>query len=299
MLRESKTLIVVFGITIVAILFLVFVVAPAVIGIVLLVMAVAKGRKKDSRTKKQVWFQGILGSVLMLPLLISLIYVGSVKFDDWQRNHNSLVYNVNHGNYARVEALLKEGANPDCTLHNLPADEGKKALLSYMCENNGFMDEFDNPVDASLTREEREMMQLLIDYGADVNRVDYDHAKESAVHKTLSEADYDSNTDACGFTPLMYAVRSGDSMTVQFLVENGADVNAADYCGYTPVHIAVSCLDGRSGAYMLEYLIEQGADVTAVTNYGQDVNDLFAQNDMLDRTHMQKVLTDTYKEQKQ
>lgn len=295
-------MILVFFSMIAVILGLLLVVAPALIGMVLLIIALLEKDKlrKDQGPKKSktVRILSIVGCLFMLPLIISLIYVGSVVAEDKWENYNSLPYNVNHGNYARVEALLKKGVDPDCTLYsNKPAAEGERTLLSYMCENVGYVNSNKNPVDAWLTREEREMMQLLIDYGADVNRAEYWHDEDNERHTFQEEEDYENNTDKCGFTPLMYAVRSGELATVQFLMENGADVNAADYCGYTPVHIAVDNLDNRAGAEMLQYLIEQGADVTAVTNFGQDVNFLFYRNDKFDRSHMQKVLKEVYEDQ--
>src|SRR6266850_2782251 len=54
------------------------------------------------------------------------------------------------------------------------------------------------------------------------------------------------------------------NVVVRFLLEQGADVNACDYYGFTPLHLA-----SRNG--MLEVarlLVEHGADINAEDNEG-------------------------------
>ncbi len=58
---------------------------------------------------------------------------------------------------------------------------------------------------------------------------------------------------------------------VRFLVEElGADVNARDHKGYSPVHHAAA----RGDNELILYLVEQGADVTAVARNGQTTVDM-------------------------
>lgn len=58
---------------------------------------------------------------------------------------------------------------------------------------------------------------------------------------------------------------------VRYLVEElGADVNARDHNGYTPVHHAAA----RGDDELIHYLVEQGADVTVVSRKGQTTVDL-------------------------
>jgi ankyrin repeat protein len=59
--------------------------------------------------------------------------------------------------------------------------------------------------------------------------------------------------------------------SVKYLVEElGADVNARDNDGYTPLHHAAS----RGDNEMIMYLVSKGADVTAVARSGQTVADM-------------------------
>jgi len=58
---------------------------------------------------------------------------------------------------------------------------------------------------------------------------------------------------------------------VKFLVEElGADVNARDHNGYTPLHHAAS----RGDNELIKYLVSKGADVQAVSRTGQTTVDM-------------------------
>ena len=58
---------------------------------------------------------------------------------------------------------------------------------------------------------------------------------------------------------------------VKFLVEElGADVNARDHNGYTPLHHAAS----RGDNDLIRYLVSKGADVKAVSRAGQTTVDM-------------------------
>ena len=58
---------------------------------------------------------------------------------------------------------------------------------------------------------------------------------------------------------------------IQFLVEElGADVNTRDHNGYTALHHAAA----RGDNEMVQYLVEHGADVMAVSRRGQTTVDM-------------------------
>ena len=66
-------------------------------------------------------------------------------------------------------------------------------------------------------------------------------------------------------------VPDGWMPAVKFLVEElGADVNARDHHGYTPLHHAAS----RGDNALIHYLVSKGADVTVVSRSGQTTVDL-------------------------
>lgn len=66
-------------------------------------------------------------------------------------------------------------------------------------------------------------------------------------------------------------VTDGWLPAVKFLVEElGADVNARDYAGYTPLHHAAA----RGDNVMIQYLVSKGADPTLVARSGQTTVDM-------------------------
>lgn len=280
--------------------FLVMLGVPTLIGIVFLIVALVQWikQKKCAQKKKAKYIvPGIIGGVFMMPLIFVVVFMGYSMASAAWTTHNSLACQVQKGNYERVEKLLQKGVNPDCTLEsNEPAKDGERTILSYLCECGGFWDDFEDPVDEVVTDEELAMMQLLIDYGADVNAVRYRHVREYESHHYRDVNNpYDfRNTDECGYTPFLYAVDSGEMATVELLVENGADVNTADFCGYTAIHLIADFPNGEQYAEMLPYLIEQGADVYAVNNYGQDAGMLMDWREDEDTEQVRLILAEYF-----
>lgn len=73
----------------------------------------------------------------------------------------------------------------------------------------------------------------------------------------LSEKLSLDSTDNSGYTPLHYAAQNGSELTVQCLLDCGADFNLTASCGDTPLHVAA-----REGCdAIVALLIERGADV--------------------------------------
>ena len=64
---------------------------------------------------------------------------------------------------------------------------------------------------------------------------------------------------------------NGWTPSVKYLIEElGADVNMPDYNGFTPLHNAAA----RGDVELINYLIEMGADVSAVTRKGETTADM-------------------------
>ncbi len=176
------------------------------------------------------------------------------------------------GDYDGVEALLLDGADPDMTYQ--PAEGNAPILCAAI---NG----------------DKEMVELLLEYGADINA-----------------------EDTKGETALFFAATDTESTEMlEFLIENGADVNHLSHSGVTATHIAAasSNLDSvkllkKSGAKMdavtasgysiiyyactpatlpskdlLEYLVDGGADLTYTD---LEENDLA---DILEKSHVNYI----------
>lgn len=79
------------------------------------------------------------------------------------------------------------------------------------------------------------------------------------VQKLIDAGANVNELDSSGYTPVMYAVWSGKTETVKVLINKGADVSAKDKSGYTPL------LWASSYGYLdiAKLLIDRGADVNA------------------------------------
>jgi ankyrin repeat protein len=100
-------------------------------------------------------------------------------------------------------------------------------------------------------------------------------------------SNYNINTEkinTLGDTLLHRAVRSGNIKIVELLLKNGADVNATDIDGYTPLHTVfyidcerLPCKDKEKNDLLLnlcKLLIDNGADVNATDKNGKKPLDL-------------------------
>src|SRR5262245_51411784 len=72
-----------------------------------------------------------------------------------------------------------------------------------------------------------------------------------------------SNTDKHGSSPLMHSVRYADADLVRLLIERGADVNAANKEGVTPLMWAASDVD------KVQLLLAKGAKINVSTGLGR------------------------------
>ena len=71
-------------------------------------------------------------------------------------------------------------------------------------------------------------------------------------------------TDIWGQTPLMIAALSGNTETVELLLDRGANIEAKDNMGRTPLHLAALCGNTET----VELLLNRGANIEAKDNEG-------------------------------
>ncbi|MBQ4057610.1 MAG: ankyrin repeat domain-containing protein [Lachnospiraceae bacterium] len=204
----------------------------------------------------------ILGALMMAPVtfIVVVSIIGNVQTSI--RNEGILGQQIKNGTVADVERLLKAGVNPEGSRdgfeENIVAEDGEYTWLDYLCYENNIPDY-------------AEKMQLLIDYGADVNRRTY--WCEYTPQDHMSDA-YDADTgynDGCGETPLMKACAAGSYDAVKVLIENGADVNAQDYCGKTALVYTVHYGHSSSGedvqVEIAKLLLDNGAERNVSSRY--------------------------------
>ncbi len=65
--------------------------------------------------------------------------------------------------------------------------------------------------------------------------------------------------DRMGRTLLMYAALRGNLDIVQYLIDNGSDVNAKDKDNWQPIHFAAQ----KKNLLMVKLLLDNGADINA------------------------------------
>ncbi|MDR1385882.1 MAG: ankyrin repeat domain-containing protein [Planctomycetaceae bacterium] len=85
--------------------------------------------------------------------------------------------------------------------------------------------------------------------------------------KYMVEQGADINAaDLLGTPPLCYAAQKNSNVDVlKFLIEKGADINATDEFGMTPLYAAAAF---NSNVGVLKFLIEKGADINATDKLG-------------------------------
>ena len=221
--------------------------------------------------KKWYWIPGTLSIISFVPVVLFIIFIAYAAIASSIENRQSLQYQVMNNNYKQAERLLKKGVSPDCTLEsNEPAKDGEKTLLMIMAEQEGFVDYSGQPVDDVFTNDEKEMMKLLLSYGANIESVYYTHEKDYIEHTYDDDYAYYYYSDGCGRTPLLEAAAQGHYEVVQFLVSEGADINARDYTGYGVVETIADNLDDETGYDMLVYVVGQGARTDNITNLRQE-----------------------------
>jgi len=185
-----------------------------------------------------------------------------------------------------AEALLKAGADPNARLRkSLWYTTYNRDLLSV--DRTG-----STPFWWAAYTLDVPAMRLLLKYGADPN------LRTAKVPERYEEGGPDPDgPDRSGLAPIPWYgpavapihaasgvgyglgfagnthrhVPDGWLPAVKFLVEElGADVNARDHNGYTPLHHAAS----RGDNDLIRYLVSKGADVKAVSRSGQTTVDL-------------------------
>ena len=207
----------------------------------------------------------VLGLIVLVPLALYMIISPFVVAYEREQYRQELFWCLEHESDLRyAQKLIDEGkASPDCTRDsNAEASADEETLLMWYCKVNNYDDE------------NLKQIEFLIENGADIDRPDpvNNHAPDDPSHSGDAEHGYEFIC-GCGMTVLERAASNGSVETVKLLIENGADVNAENYSGKTPLMYAATSLKGEDSVIITELLIENGADVNAVDNFGQSALD--------------------------
>lgn len=172
-------------------------------------------------------------------------------------------------------------------------------LLSYDADVNLPNKQGYTPLMVGVTEANENMVNKLLENGADVNRhgfvepvlsrqtrmnlsgsflsvrnqadnsgktalmIAISEKEENIVHKLLENNANVNQVDNSGKTGLIIAVSDGDENMVNILLDNGAKINQADYNGRTPLIWAAT------GYYeMIDLLLQKGANINQADNNG-------------------------------
>ena len=106
------------------------------------------------------------------------------------------------------------------------------------------------------------------------------HFKNPSLLNGLLHAGADINYGARSLvgTPLHRAVAELDETMVNYLIRNGANVNAPDASGTTPLHIVAALAASPAALPIAQALVNAGADSNAVNNKGEKPSNLLERN---------------------
>jgi ankyrin repeat protein len=185
-----------------------------------------------------------------------------------------------------MRALLEAGADPDMRLHT------HLWYWEYGLTKIGLDLTGATPFWRAALAQDLAVMRLLVSYGADVNiptrwpavgmrerRQQDGRQQEDSGLRSIPEGVENAYpihvATGGGYLGLgAFSMRNAPDQflpAVRYLIEElGADVNMRDSWLYTPLHYAAA----RGDNEMIEYLVSQGGDVTAITRLGQSTADM-------------------------
>ena len=105
------------------------------------------------------------------------------------------------------------------------------------------------------------LVKLLVEKGADVNQ---------------------ASTNDWRVQPLHAAIAARDHEIIEYLLQNGADVNARQQHDFTPLHAAAQ----NGDADLIKVLLEHRADINATTASGETAMDIALKSNHTEAAHM-------------
>lgn len=167
-------------------------------------------------------------------------------------------------------AMLAAYRQETTIFHKAATWNNHKSLLQLMVSNNNpaELNALDSngwtPLHHAVFGDNRVYLELLLAYGADV----YAPTNEDGTLRDYAADFKDQYT-----TALHLAVRAGNLACAVILINAGANVNAQDWNGTTPLHEAAY----RGQRACVEMLLERDAECTLVTHHHQTADCLAAQ----------------------
>ncbi len=180
----------------------------------------------------------------------------------------ALLFAIINGHYDTAAMLLEKGADPNIT------DTAGMAALYAAVDMNTLGEVYGHPARPNSSKVTAlDLMKVLLERGANPNA----RLKSPTLQRAHTPGEPALGE---GSTPLMRAAKNGDAATIRLLLDHGADLNARQKNGVTPLMFAAGlgfgtgtfANDFATPAELLEcvkVLVAAGADVNAVSEAGQ------------------------------
>ncbi len=233
--------------------------------------------------------------------------------------YTPLMVAIKYGQINIVKNLISKGATVDATVQNgitpltYAARYGHTEIIMFLISKGYDIDgialhERHTPLTCAIGNQQRDTIQLLIQQGANVNKLGFlfppltkailENDIETVKLLIANNADVNVRSDVFDETPLMYSSAKVERINItKFLIKNGANVNAQNNDGETPLMYAANGGNISTVMYLLDhkaevnikssvgntalmyaaqvnnpavvrYLLENGADVNIQNEYG-------------------------------
>lgn len=263
-----------------------------------IIMAHKRRKMQSSEKIEPPWYVIVLrviGTIATIPCVGAVVLIIWAEVSTAIDKNTNLPRAVMNYDFEQAEKILDNGADPD------ERDRYGSTLLMCLADHSSYVpfedDEyyrFDYEYDWNQADEnDIRMMKILLEHGADINAQKID-CEDKSLHERGDDeyAIYANSEHSCGNTALACAVRFRSTEMISFLIENGADVNIGNSCGFTPLLMCVDNRTDEDGAEIAKMLIEAGADLNAVTNFQQDIFFLLIRRNDQYVDEMKKIIVD-------